>query len=321
MTTQRTDGDGPVALVTGGTGGIGRETARGLAERGFRVAVTGRDRSRGEAAVARLERETGAEVDLHLVEFADLDAVRSFAEDVRDRRDRLDVLVNNAGTWQNERRLVREGLGSSAAAEGVELTFAVNHLAHYLLTRLVLPRLLESAPARIVTVSSELHRRATFDLDAAVGAEGPTGREAYALSKLANVLFTYELARRLDGTGVTANAVHPGVVPSTGLSRNATLLGRLGFRLVGAIPGVGTDPSDGAATSIRVATAPELADATGEYFVEGGPRRSAGISYDREARRRLWAWSAHAVGLPSELDLGDAGRRVDGEDGFRSDVT
>ncbi|MFB6130954.1 MAG: SDR family NAD(P)-dependent oxidoreductase, partial [Salinigranum sp.] len=214
----------------------------------------------------------------------------------------LDALVNNAGTWQGERHLV-DLPGCDA---GVEFSFAVNHLAPYLLTRRLLPRLLESEPARVVTVSSDLHRRASLDLTAVVGADGPAGRTAYALSKLANVLFAYELARRLDGTGVTANCVHPGVITSTDLSRNASGLSRLGFRLVGLVPGVGTDARGGARTSVWAASSPEVEGVSGRYFVDEEARRSSDATYDREAQRRLWAWSAKAVGLPAELEV-DAG--------------
>ncbi|MFB6130953.1 MAG: SDR family NAD(P)-dependent oxidoreductase, partial [Salinigranum sp.] len=129
--------EGTVALVTGGTSGIGKETARGLVERGMSVTVTGRDPEKGRAAVAELERETGREVELHIADFADLDAVRDLAEEFASRHRRLDVLVNNAGTWQNERRVTRRGLTPEYAEEGIELTFAVNHLAHYLLTHLL----------------------------------------------------------------------------------------------------------------------------------------------------------------------------------------
>ncbi|MDG5777898.1 SDR family oxidoreductase [Haloarculaceae archaeon H-GB2-1] len=296
--------DGAVVLVTGATSGIGEATARGLAERGATVLLHGRDRRKGERVVDRLAAETGADdLALYTADFADLDAVRSLADAVLADYDRLDVLVNNAGTWQEKRRLTDDG---------IEYTFAVNHFAPFLLTALLRGRLAASGtvasdasppdgPSRVVTVSSGLHSRATMDFDAIRGPDGPAGIDAYATSKLANVLFTSELARRLPKT-VTANCLHPGVVPSTALARAGSGLSRLVWKAMGVVGSlVPFGPVDSAAeaarTSIYLASSPDVADVTGEYFVDCQPRRSSAESRDRETQRRLWEVSEALVGL------------------------
>ena len=197
---------GKRVLVTGANTGIGKWTAIGLAERGAAVVIHSRNPEKGRAAQDEIRRQSGsADVDLLLADFSSLAEVRRLAAEVLERYPRLDVLVNNAGLISGRR---------AESADGYELTFAVNHLAPFLLTNLLLDRIVASAPARIVTVSSRAHLRAAIDFDDLDVRHGYQAMDAYSRSKLANVLFTRELARRLEGTGVTANCLHPGVVRS-----------------------------------------------------------------------------------------------------------
>src|SRR5437016_8523945 len=196
--------DGKTVLVTGGTGGIGKATAVGLARLGARVGITGRDIARAEAAAADIRTASNnAAVDAFATDLSSQTDVRRLARDVLHKYPRLDVLVNNVGGFWSHRHLT---------ADGLEHTFALNHLAPFLLTGLLLGRLTASAPARVVTVSSGAHARGRIDFDDLQGERDYSGQRAYSQSKLANVMFTYELARRLDATGVTATVLHPGVV-------------------------------------------------------------------------------------------------------------
>ena len=191
-----------VCLITGATSGIGKATAMGLANMGASVVMVGRDRGRGEAALAEIkEKSANASVDLLLADLSSQEEVRRLADEFKEAYPRLDVLINNAGVFRSER---------ITTADGLEMTFAVNHLAYFLLTNLLLDVLKASAPSRIVNVSSGDHRNGTIDFDDLQGEKGYKGAKAYSQSKLANVLFTYELARRLEGTGVSANCLHPG---------------------------------------------------------------------------------------------------------------
>jgi NAD(P)-dependent dehydrogenase (short-subunit alcohol dehydrogenase family) len=291
---------GRTALVTGSTGGIGTEIARGLAARGATVLLDGRDREAGERVRESLRDPATGDHALYTADLSEMAAVRDLAAAVRDDHDRLDVLVHNAGTWQGDHRLV----AVPGADGGVEFTFAVNHLAPYLLTHCLFEAVAASDadPARIVTVSSEVHRRGAMDLDAVRGPDGPAGVDAYGLSKLANVMFTYELARRLP-EGVVANACHPGVSPATDLSRDGSTLAGLGWRLYGLVGGVlGTtdSPAEAAETPLYLASAPEAAELNGEYVDDREPVRSSEASYDRAAQRDLWAASAEMVALTDE---------------------
>ncbi|UPV75518.1 SDR family oxidoreductase [Halorussus limi] len=292
-----------VVLLTGATSGIGREAARRLAERGATVLFTGRDRDAGRAALSEVRRaHPESEGAFYPVDFADFDAVRRLAREVRADRDRLDVLVNNAGTSRSERRTT-EG--------GVELTFAVNHLAPFLLTNLLASRLRESAPARVVTTTSGLHERGSLaDLDAVVRGEDFDGLDAYADSKLANVLFTRELAARLDGAGVTANCVHPGWIPNTNLVRNATGFSRVftsAAALAASVAPVGPfERVEGAADAlVYLATSDDVADVSGAYFDRKKQSSAASAADDPALRRRLWERSAELVGLPVSAPEGD----------------
>ena len=289
--------DGRIALVTGATSGIGQETAVGLAARGAQVVLVGRDRARAEAARKDVtERSRNEHVDVLLADFASLDAVRALAREFSERYRSLDLLVNNAGLVMRERVLT---------PDGYETTLAVNHLAPFLLTHLLRERLLASAAARIVNVSSDAHRfvRRGFDFDDPMSERGfgfptvVTGLRVYGMSKLANILFTTELARRLDGTRVTANAVHPGGV-ATRLGTNAT--GTLGKLIPLVMRPFMKTPAQGAATSLYVATSPDLAKTNGRYFAESREHQPNRAARDAEAARRLWNLSCEWVDVAVE---------------------
>jgi len=276
---------GRTVLVTGGTGGIGRATALGLATMGAHLAITGRDRGRTKGAAREIRAAGGGQVDVFVADLSSHSEVRRLAEEVLQRLSRIDVLVNNVGGYWSTRHVT---------ADGLERTFALNHLAPFLLTNLLLDRLQQSAPARVVTVSSNAHAQGRIDFDDLQGERSYSGARAYSQSKLANVLFTYELARRLPATSVTANALHPGVVRTSfgaedpgGLQRRFTPLLRPFMKA----------PAQGAATSIHVASAPDLEQVTGRYFANSKPRRSSKRSYDEAAAARLWRVSADLVGL------------------------
>lgn len=274
-----------VVLVTGATSGIGLEAARELARRGARVVMAGRDAERIEEARGRVVgRATEARVDTVLADLASQAQVREMASEVLDRYPEIHLLINNAALVTNRRTLTEDG---------VETTFAVNHLAPYLLTRLLLDRLRESAPARVVTVASEAHRGHTLAVDDLTGDRSFSGWTAYGRSKLANVLFTRELARRTAGSGVTATCLHPGVV-ATGLARGAPLSIRLFFRLFSAFL---LGPSRGARTTVHLAASPEVAGSSGTYWVRCEPVEPSAAARDDELARRLWRESARLTGL------------------------
>jgi len=272
---------GKSVLVTGGTGGIGRATATGLAALGARVGITGRDQARTEAAAASIRAALGSPaVDAFAADLSVQAGVRRLAAQVLDTYPRLDVLVNNAGGFWAHRHVT---------ADGLEHTFALNHLAPFLLTSLLLYRLTASAPARIITVSSGAHARARIDFDDLQGERDYSGQRAYSQSKLANVMFTYELARRLDGTGVTATVLHPGVVrTSFGAEDQAAYLAAM----IGVARLFMKTPAQGASTPIYLASSPQVEGITGRYFVDGKPKTSSKASYDIAAAARLWQVSA-----------------------------
>jgi retinol dehydrogenase 14 len=277
---------GKTALVTGGTGGIGQATAAGLAALGARVGITGRDKARTQAAADQIVRESGnPAVDAFAADMSCQAEVRALAVAVRSAYPRLDVLVNNVGGFCATRHLT---------ADGLERTFAVNHLAAFLLTGLVLDRLKGSAPARIVTVSSNAHAAGRLNFDDLQGERSYSGQRAYSQSKLANVVFTYELARRLEGTGVTATVLHPGLVRTSFSAEDPSRLSKVMIPLLR--PFMKT-PARGAATSIYLASAPEAEGVTGRYFANRKPKTSGKASYDTAAAARLWQISADLTGL------------------------
>jgi NAD(P)-dependent dehydrogenase (short-subunit alcohol dehydrogenase family) len=272
---------GKVVAVTGANAGIGKAAALALARMGARVAMVSRSRERGEAARAEVVRESGsAAVDLFLADLSAQREVRRLAAEIRERCGRLDVLVNNAAVYTRERRL---------SPDGIELQFAVNHLAPFLLTNLLLDLLERSAPARVVTVGSEAHRPVRLNWDDLQGERRYSGLRAYGTAKLANLLFTRELARRTAGTGVTANAVHPGVVGTE------LLFGGWGpLRLLRRFM---RTPEQGARVVVRLASAPELEGVTGRYFRDEREVQPSAAALDDDAARRLWRLSAELTGL------------------------
>jgi NAD(P)-dependent dehydrogenase (short-subunit alcohol dehydrogenase family) len=259
---------GRTVLVTGGTAGIGRATALGLARMGAHLAICGRDRESTEGAAGEIRAAGGGQVEVFVADLSSQSQVRRLADEVLQRLSRIDVLVNNVGGYWNTRHVT---------ADGLERTFALNHLAPFLLTNLLWDRLSNSAPARVVTVASNAHAQGRIDFDDLQGERSYSGARAYSQSKLANVLFTYELARRLPATSVTANALHPGL---TRTSFGAEDPGGVQRRLVPFLRPFMKAPAEGAATSIHLASAPELARVTGRYFAKGRPRRSSKASYD-----------------------------------------
>jgi len=277
---------GKYVLVTGGTGGIGKATAAGLAALGARVGITGRDQGRAAAAAADIRAATGSRaVDIFAADMSSQAEVRRLAAQVLGTYPRLDVLVNNVGGFWAHRHVT---------ADGLEHTFALNHLASFLLTSLLLDRLTASAPARIVTVSSGAHAQGRLDFDDLQGERNYSGQQAYSQSKLANVMFTYQLARRLAGTGVTATAAHPGVV-ATGFGTEDQAA-HLGIMIRVARPFMKT-PAQGALTPVYLASSPEVEGVTGQYFAHRKPKASSKASYDAAAAARLWQASADLTGL------------------------
>jgi retinol dehydrogenase 12 len=272
-----------IALVTGASAGIGLYTALGLAGAGFRVIVTGRDPGRVERA-RRIVAERGA-AETVLADFASLEAVRQLAETVLARHGRLDVLVNNAG-------LISSSYGVSE--DGYELTVAVNHLAPFLLTNLLLDRLRAAAPSRIVTVASQAHRGARLT-PGMLGREDWSPLKAYGRSKLCNILFTRALARRLEGSGVMAACLHPGVV-ATGIGNNAGRFTSLGWRVVKPFL---ISPEQGAATSLFLATTADPAAFHGAYVMGTRVARPDPAALDDALAEGLWRESARLVGLAS----------------------
>jgi NAD(P)-dependent dehydrogenase (short-subunit alcohol dehydrogenase family) len=277
---------GKTVLVTGGTGGIGRAAAIGLASMGARVGITGRDRARAARAAADIARESGnPAVDVFVADMSSQAEVRRLAGHVLAAYPRLDVLLNNVGGFWAHRHVT---------ADGLEHTFALNHLAPFLLTSLLLDRLKASAPARVVTVSSGAQSMGKIDFDDLMGERKYSGQRAYNQSKLANVMFTYELARRLEGTEVTATVLHPGLT-STAFSAEDPALGRLVAILR---PFMGS-PARGAQTPVYLASSPEVEGVTGRYFANRRAKESHKSSYDTATTIRLWDVSAALVGIPA----------------------
>lgn len=277
---------GKVVLITGGTGGIGKATAIGLATFGARVAITGRDLGRAELAAADIRTASGnSAIDAFAADLSSQSEVRRLASEVLDAYPRLDVLVNNVGGFWAHRH---------ATADGLERTFALNHLAAFLLTNLLLDRLKSSAPSRVVTVSSGAHARGRIDFDDLQGVRNYSGQRAYSQSKLANIMFTNELARRVAGSGVTANAVHPGVVrTSFGADDQAWF-----FTLMsGVIRPFLKTPAQGAETPIYLASSPAVGGANGQFFINRHPKTASKTAYDTDVSARLWTISADLVGI------------------------
>jgi retinol dehydrogenase-12 len=279
---------GKVTLVTGATNGIGKVTARELATMGAATVIIGRSAEKVQQTADEIRQAAGhTQVEGIVADLSLMSQTRAAAAEFRRRYDRLDVLVNNAAIGASHRAVTEEGF---------ERMFALNHLSYFLLTNLLLDIIRASAPARIVNVSSDAHQMAHLDFDNLQSERdwGRAGFQAYGRTKLMNILFTRELARRLEGTGVTANAVHPGMV-ATGIWRGA---GGVFGTVIGALaPLFMRTPEEGAQTSVYVATAPEVEGMTGLYFSDSKPAAPSKAAQDDAAARRLWAVSAGLVGL------------------------
>ena len=276
---------GKTVLITGGTGGIGRATAIRLASMGARVGIVGRNLGRAQRAAAEICSESGnAVVDAFGADMSSQVEVRQLASDILAAYPRLDVLINNVGGFWSHRHVT---------ADGLERTFALNHLAPFLLTSLLLDRLIASAPARIVTVSSSAQSMGTIAFDDLMGERKYSGQQAYNQSKLANVMFTYELARRLTGTGVTATAVHPGM---TNTSFSAEDPSRVFAPLVMVMRPFMKKPARAADTPVYLASSPAADGLTGQFFAGREPKKSNKSSYDAGMTARLWRVSADLVG-------------------------
>jgi NAD(P)-dependent dehydrogenase (short-subunit alcohol dehydrogenase family) len=276
---------GKICLVTGANSGIGKATALALAQMGATVVLVCRDRARGEEARSEIiTKSRNNAVDLLLADLSSQQSIRQLVENFQHHYTHLHVLINNAGA---------AFIGRRETVDGLEMTFAVNYLAPFLLTNMLLDVLKASAPARIINVSSNSHEAGYIQLDD-LQAQHHKSMRAYEQSKLAVVLFTYDLARKLQGTGVTANCLHPGFV--------ATHIGQRDVRpavhlLVKVIGSFGTSPQKGAKTSIYLASSPQVEGVTGKYFVKSISRRSAAISYDESLQRQLWEQSAQLVSV------------------------
>jgi retinol dehydrogenase 14 len=277
---------GKVVLITGGTGGIGKATAIGLATLGARVGITGRDLARAEQAAADIRATSGnTAVDAFAADLTSQAEVRRLATAVLDAYPRLDVLVNNVGGFWAHRH---------PTADGLERTFALNHLAPFLLTTLLLNRLKASAPARVVTVSSGAQSMGRIDFDDLQGARNYSGQRAYNQSKLANVMFSNELARRLKGAGVTANSVHPGVVRTNFGAEDQAWFFTVISRVVRPLL---KTPAQGAQTPIYLASSPDMDGITGQFFANRKPKTANKLAYNTDMATRLWQVSAELVGM------------------------
>lgn len=279
---------GKIVLITGATSGIGEVTARELARMGATIVVVGRDSARAAATVSAIKGQTAnPHIESLLADLSSQDETRRLASAFQDRYPRLDVLINNAGSVFYHRE---------TTVDGIERTFALNHLAPFLLTNLLLDRLMAAPMARIVTVASMAHAGATIAFDDLQRTRAPyRAFQVYGQTKLANILFTYELARRLADTSLTANTLHPGFVATNFGLAPGGLVG-LGLRLARMLA---ISPERGAQTSIYLASSPDVQGVSGRYFVKCKPVRSSRASYDVAAARRLWEVSEELTGLRS----------------------
>src|SRR5438105_867551 len=287
MPTVKSSMQGKICMVTGANSGIGKATALELAQMGATVVMVSRDRARGEEAKQEITTKSrNNAVDLLQADLSSQQSIRQLVENFQHHYTHLHVLINNAGaTFPGRRR---------ETVDGLEMTFAVNYLAPFLLTNLLLDTLKASAPARIVNVSSAAHTSGSIQMDDLQAEKLYRPMRTYPQSKLAVVLFTYELARRLQGSGVTANCLHPGFVATHFGQRDAGTAFRLLVKVIGSF---GTSPEKGAKTSIYLASSPDVEGVTGTYFVKSISRRSASISYDESLQRQLWELSAKLVNV------------------------
>jgi NAD(P)-dependent dehydrogenase (short-subunit alcohol dehydrogenase family) len=276
-----------ICLVTGGNSGIGKATALGLAKMGATVVIVSRNKEKGETAVTDIIAKSGNKnVELIQADMSSQNSIHKLAEEFKARHEKLHVLINNAGVYLTKRITTEDGL---------ESTFAINHLGPFLLTSLLLDILRASAPSRIVNVTSDAHNSAKVDFDDLQGEKRFSGWQAYGQSKLAMILYTHELAKKLEGTGVTVNSVHPGVV-RTNFAKNNGGLVALGFRFLGMFF---IGPEIAARRILYVATSPDLDGVTGKYFSKMHEARSSHESYDDESAKRLWQISEQLTHVSS----------------------
>jgi len=278
---------GKICMVTGATSGIGEVTARALAQQDATTIVVGRNPEKGATTVSQIKQQTGNPlVEFMLADLSSQQEIHQLVEQFKSRYQRLDVLVNNAGASFRKRQ---------DSIDGIEMTFALNHLGYFLLTNLLLDTLKSSVPARIVNVSSGEHKRVKLNFEDLQGKQKYSSYQAYKQSKLCNILFTYELARRLEGTDVTVNAVTPGLA-KTKLGLENGGFPALMKRLLNFL--AGKSPEEGAQAIIYLATSPDVEGVTGKYFVKQEAVPSSDDSYDKDAARRLWQVSAELTELP-----------------------
>ncbi len=281
---------GKTVVITGATSGIGRIAAQELAGMGARLVIIARDESRGAATLAALSGKRGGDHRMHYADLSRLTEIRNVGAAIAAAELRIDVLINNAGSIFASRRLTEDGL---------ERTFVTNHMAYFLLTHCLLDRLKASAPARVINTASAAHKGQTLDFADLQMARGYTAQKAYGRSKLANILFTRELARRLAGSRVTVNCLHPGFV--------ATGLGQRDNRLFGALVWLSMrfagSPERGAETIVHLASSPAVADISGAYFYERRPIEPSREAQDDDAARRLWTESARIAGISQDYSV------------------
>ncbi len=300
--SEPTDMHGTVCVVTGANSGIGKATAKELARLGAHVVIVCRNEERGRDAQAEIEAAAlqalpshQDAVDLQVADLAVQEEIYHLGETLRTEYDRIDVLVNNAGVFLGSRK---------ETPDGIEATFAINHLAPFLLTHLVLQRLKETAgragEARVVNVTSEAHRSTTIDFDDINAEESYNPLQVYGQSKLANILFTHELARRLRGTGVTVNSVHPGLV-ATNIWRDSYWF----MRIARLFSWLYKSPEEGAEGVVYLATSPEVKGVTGQYFKETENVNPSPEAYDEKAAARLWQLSRKMTGLANAPQAGE----------------
>jgi NAD(P)-dependent dehydrogenase (short-subunit alcohol dehydrogenase family) len=281
-----TDMDGKVCIVTGSNSGIGKETVLALAEMGATVVMAVRDAEKGENARAEILEQTGnTKTDLMICDVASLESIREFAREFTEKYDRLDVLINNAGCTIHKREVT---------IDGFERTLAVNYLGPFLLTHELLTILKSSAPSRVINLTSGIHFRAKVDFDDLQKERKYKAMDAYGEAKLMVVMYTYELARRLEGTGVSVNVVHPGFAATNMGSNMGALRYKIMFKMIRPLQ---ISAKKGAGTSVYVASSPELEGVTGKYFAKSQEQPSSERSYDEDEQKRLWAITEELLGL------------------------